>query len=63
MESDAVYSDGVERHMTGREVLASIRNNPTYGESFMHDAHNFCVHLGIVHRKRIKLAEMLPKKY
>jgi hypothetical protein len=45
--------------MTGREVLASIRHNPTYGESFMYNAHDFYVHLGIVHPKRIMLAERI----
>ena len=59
LESDGVGSDGVERHVTGREVLASIRNDPTSGESFTHDAHDFYVHLGIVHRKRIKLTERI----
>lgn len=40
-------------------MLATIRNNLTYGELFTHDAQNLYVHLGIVHPQRIKLAERI----
>jgi hypothetical protein len=60
-ESDMTAPNGIERHIAGREIIASIRSDPECSERFMRDAPNHYVHFGVVHRKRIKLVQPIEQ--